>query len=309
MQENPTIIPNFLVIGAGKSGTTALYHHLAAHPDIYMSAVKETNFFALEGAEIVSPENDPEQRFHYPWSITEWSAYQALFEGVTTQKAVGEVSPMYLYNPVAPGNIQERLPDVKLVAILRQPADRLYSRYLHLAREGREPTENFEDAMDSQSIWWERNDLIREGFYFTYLKRYFELFDPSNIRVYLYEDLKNNPDKLLKNLYGFLQVDENFQPDLDAKPNVSGKIKNKHLDKLVGQNSLLKSGKAISPVLFEAVRNQKWLKKNIEQVRNKNLVRPGINPETRYQLTHQVYTREILQLQHLIDRDLTHWLS
>lgn len=303
-------LPNFIIIGAGKSGTTALYEYLAEHPQVFMSKVKETNFFALEGEQLVDPSQDPDQMHHYPWSITSRAAYEALFEGVTVEKAIGEVSPMYLYHPDAPAKIKESLPHVKLIVILRNPVDRLYSRYMHLARERREPSETFDECLNRDSIWWKRNDLIQEGFYYTHLQRYYDLFDPSQIKVYLYQELRKDPLALVQDLYEFIGVDGWFEPDLSVEYNVSGKIKNPILDRFIGQNSILKSAiHTISPKLMDVVIKQEWLKKNINKLRKQNLEKPALKQETRVALTEEVYGNEIVKLQKLIGKDLSKWLK
>src|SRR5690606_26127042 len=169
-------MPDFLLIGAGKCGTTSLHYYLQQHPQIFMSAVKEPNFFALEQAQAVNPEEDLQQFFHYPWAVKNLEAYKALFASAESNQLKGEASTMYLYMPEAPQRIKYYVPEVKLIAVFRQPAERLYSRYLHLARENRLPSRDFKDALDKTSIWWQRNDLVKEGFYYKHLSRYFYLF-------------------------------------------------------------------------------------------------------------------------------------
>lgn len=303
-------LPNFIIIGAGKSGTTALYEYLAEHPEVYMSRVKETNFFALEGEELVDPKDDPQQMYHYPWSITTRQEYDALFSEVRDEKAVGEVSPMYLYHSTAPGKILESLPGVKLIVILRNPVDRLYSRFMHLARERREPSEALEDCFDKDSIWWRRNDLIQEGFYYTHLKRYYDLFDQSQIKVYLYEELRNDPLRLVQNMYDFIGVDGWYEPDLSVEYNVSGKIKNPFVDRFIGQKSILKSAlSSISPRIMNTVTKQEWLKKHVNKLRKQNLTKPALKHGTRIRLIEEVYGNEITKLQKLIGKDLSGWLD
>lgn len=303
-------LPNFMIIGAGKSGTTALYEYLAEHPEIYMSPVKETNFFALEGEAFVNPEDDPEQLYHYPWSVTNWEDYQNLFSGATSEKAIGEVSPMYLYSSEAAFRIKERLPEIKLIVILRDPVDRLYSRYMHLARENREPSAHFEDALQEGNIWWRRNDLVPEGFYHQHLAKYYQLFGEGQIRVYLYEDFRKDPLKVVQNIYDFIGVNGWYEPDLTVEYNVSGKIQNKAVDKLIGQNSILKATiDKISPNMMSAIRGSHQLKKWINQLRKKNLRKDPLSVTTRKTMIEKIYGEEIVKLQHLIHQDLSHWLS
>jgi hypothetical protein len=302
--------PNFIIIGAGKSGTTSLYEYLRQHPQVFMSEVKETNFFALEGKEVKAVDDSTEQTEHYPWAINNLDDYLALFNDVKDEKAIGEVSPMYLYNEQAPENIYNKIPDVKLIAILRQPVERLYSRYMHLARENREPSPNFEDALDKNSIWWRRNDLVTEGFYGTYLTRYFNQFKPEQIKVYLYDELRKDEAALVNDMFGFIGVDADFSPTAGEQFNKSGRIKNKKLDLLIGQNSILvKGANAISPSLVKKIKESKGLKRAVNRLRNKNLEKAPLSKELKREMTHSIYKEEILKLQELINKDLSHWLA
>ena len=95
------VMPNFLVIGAAKAGTTSVYEYLKQHPQIWMSPLKETNFFALEG-ETLNFRGPGDQDYINRFSITKIEDYLNLFQGVSNQVAIGEVSPLYLYSPKAP---------------------------------------------------------------------------------------------------------------------------------------------------------------------------------------------------------------
>lgn len=299
--------PNFLVIGAGKSGTTSLYEYLNEHPEVFMSPVKETNFFALQGEQLVDQKDDPEQMSHYPWSVTDYESYKDLFKDVTNEKAIGEVSPMYLYSKKAVVNIKERMPNVKLIAILRQPTDRLYSRYLHLARESRTPTSSIADALNKDSIWWKRNDLIQEGFYHAHLKKYYALFPKEQIHVILYDDFRTNPKAVIRDIYQFIGVDSSYAPSMNTDFNVSGFVANKKLDNIIGQNSTVKSWiTKASPALTRYMSGNKTIKSWVNQMRNKNLKRPALSKTLKLQI-NEIYRSEIDKLQSLISKDLSHW--
>ncbi len=304
------MLPNFIIVGAGKCGTTALNHYLEQHPDVYMSPVKEPNFFALEGETFPTAEEDPLQQFNFPTAVTERSAYEGLFEGVQGEKAIGEVSPLYLYSDRAAYKIKKHLPDVKIIVMLRDPVERLYSRYMHLARENRQPSDTFEDALSGNRIWWERNDLISEGFYSRHWARYQELFAAEQLKVCFYEDFVSRPNETLADIFEFLGVDTAFRPDMATKHNKSGFVKNPILDRLVGQQSIVKSSiTRMLPGAWKWIRQNDTIRDLVTKVRNKNLHKPKLEKTTRRQMIQQVYREDILHLQNLLGKDLTHWLT
>ena len=131
-------MPNFLVIGAAKSGTTALYHTLKQHPQIFMSPVKEPHFFAFEGERPVYCGPGDRELFN-PRVVFRLEDYVRLFDGLRAQTAVGEASVQYLMrSDAAAARIRQHIPRAKLIAILRQPADRAYSHYIMLRSQGLE---------------------------------------------------------------------------------------------------------------------------------------------------------------------------
>src|SRR5437867_5801651 len=138
-------MPNFFVVGAPKSGTTALWRFLDQHPSIYMSPIKEPNFFAPEVAKAtraaghILVAGDVDRRPHLSNAlrekrarsvVSEWTDYLDLFRDVRRETAVGEASVAYLASTQAPAAICRRACDAKIVMILRDPADRLFSYYI-----------------------------------------------------------------------------------------------------------------------------------------------------------------------------------
>lgn len=304
--------PNFLIIGAGKSGTTSVYHAIKQHPQVFMSAVKEPNFFALEGQQKINgyDADDPDGFNFYPWAVTNLDDYQLLFDKVQHEKAIGESSTMYQYMPKAPQNIKKHIPDVKLIAIFRNPADRLYSRYQHLLREDRVPTEKFEDCFEKGNLWWQKNDLVQEGFYYTHMKRYFEIFDSKNIKIMLYEDLRKDPQAFMKELFVFLEIDENFEPDMSIRYNVSGKVKNKYVNYLIGQQSVIRRAiESVAPAVVQKARDSAFMQRIVTNMRSKNLEKAPLQQSVRKRLIEEIYADEIRQFSKLINRDLSHWMA
>ena len=299
------ILPNFLIIGAMKSGTTSLYNYFEQHPEIYMSPVKEPRFFALEmEPNPPGPVRRPGPGFS---EVRDLDIYKSLFDGVTTEKAYGEASPIYIYHPTAPERIHHHIPDAKIIAILRNPTERAFSHYLHICRIGKEPIADFGEAIAAepqrlQENWSELWHYRRRGQYSEQLQRYFKLFERDQIRIYLNDDLKSNPQAVFKDAFQFLGVDDQFEINTARRHNSAKKLpKNKAIHSFLTQQNPLKS--LIKPLLPASYRKQLR-----EQINQKNLAVPTLSQDMREQLTAW-YREDILALQGLIQRDLSAWLE
>lgn len=301
--------PDFLIIGAGKSGTTSLDNYLRQHPGVYMPPVKEPNFYGFEPFSEADFAKDAGALQYFQESVTDKEEYLGLFMDAASDQVKGEVSNTYLYHEYACGQIKKYVPGVKLVSIFRQPAERLFSRYLHLARENRLPTEHFEDCLNEDSIWWERNDLIPEGFYFKHLSKFYEEFPEAQIKVILYDDFRNNPGQVLEDLYSFLGVDSSFKADTTINFNKSGIVKNKLYDSIFGQTGVITKTmqKVVPSKMYGELRNSQTLHRMLNGLRNRNLHRPAFDPTLKSKVT-DIYAEDIRSLSGLIKRDLTHWL-
>ncbi len=303
-------LPNFLIIGAMKSGTTSLYHYLKQHPQIYMSSLKEPNFFALEGSNLDFDGAEGKERIQR-WvkreSVTDIEEYRALFRGAAGELAIGEASPMYLYSPEAPYRIRYYIPEAKLITILRNPVERAYSAFLYMRRDGREPLKEFHQALQAEEgrmrdkwewIWHYRH----VGFYYAQLKRYFDVFDKEQIKVYLYEDLRADLPNVLQDIFRFLEVDEAFVPDTSLRHNVSGIPKTGLLPRLTFRRNPVKT--VLRPLLPQGLRQRISV-----SLKSRSLVEaPPLAPEIRRELL-EGYRDDILKLEDLIEWDLSGWLD
>ncbi len=290
-------MPNFLIIGAMKSGTTALYYYLEQHPEVYMSPVKEPNFFCSQEQENAAG------------AVTHIGTYQHLFRGVSGEKAIGEASHCYLYEPRAAAEIRRYVPEAKLIAILRNPIERAYSHFLHMVRNGTEPLGDFAQALREEEVgaYKERTfqDYIGRGLYYSQLKRYFGTFDREQVRVYLYEDLSDAPTNTVQDVFRFLEVDDSFVSDASLRRNVSGYPKYKTVDRLLTRQSRVKHAVKI----YLPARLRWRLSRAFDDLKSRNLVEPPpVRPEVRRQLI-EVCREDVLKVQELINRDLSGWLE
>ena len=292
-------LPTFLIIGAAKSGTTSLYRYLEQHPDVYMSPVKETLFFAPD---CWTPAPDGSQR-----GIRTLEDYEALFAPAADCPARGEASPQYLFSREAPARIKALLPDARLIATLRNPAERAYSAFLHLVRDGIEPFTDFREALAAEPerrasgadpLW-----LYQEvGLYADQLTRYYEHFPAEQVRVYLYEDFARDPAGTTKDALRFIGVDDDgFRPDTTLRFNPGGLPRSRQLHRLIGVDSRLRAWALRRlPPAFGTTPMVKAV--------NRNLVKPAMPADVRRELEASLRP-SVERLQDLLQRDLSSWMA
>jgi hypothetical protein len=202
-------LPNFFIVGAQKSGTTSLHHYLGKHPDIFMSAVKEPHFFAHMARK---GEPLPGSLLFSARLVYTWDDYIKLFERSNGAVAIGESSTGYLTSHQAPVAIREHIPHAKIIALLRHPIDRAYSNYLMNRVHGTEPLRSFEAAFAAEQgrrdAGWPagKHDYFSLGLYGEALSRYYAVFPADQIRVFAYEELRDDAKGLVETVFAFLGV-------------------------------------------------------------------------------------------------------
>ena len=218
-------LPNFLIVGAAKSGTSSLHNYLSQHPDIFMPS------FNKEGMKVKEPrfliKDLVENRLHN--GVWNWEEYQSLFDKVTDEKAIGESTVLYLYYfEEAIKNIKYRLDeDVRIIIMLRNPVDRAFSAYTHVARSVKEQL-SFEEALEIEHERLELDPTLTPmvmykdmGLYYNMVKAYLDNFE--NVHIIMYEDFKSDKAKVVKKTLEFLGVDSGVSLDTESRYNVGGK--------------------------------------------------------------------------------------
>lgn len=295
-------LPNFLVIGAAKSGTTSLHYLLGQHPQVFMCPEKEIGFFWAYGENVVLKGPGSEKLRHR--LVDDLGRYQNFFKAVTNQTAIGESSVRYLTSPHAPHTIHRFIPQARLVAILRQPAERAYSAFLHNLRDGLEPCKDFTTAIaqerDGLRDDWMFCRYLKQGFYAECLSRYLQVFPDGQMFIALFDDLLQNAQGLVAKLFLYLGVDDSFAVDASKPANVSGVIRNPFLRLIWTRSNRLRA--TLRPWIDPRVRHStfEWL--------IRDLYKPVYPPEIRAELT-KFYRQDILQLQDILGRDLSHWMD
>jgi Sulfotransferase family len=205
-------LPDFLIIGAPKAGTSALHAALTQHAQLRLSMPKEPKYFMCGDAPppfYVGP-GDAHSRREWIWRRDE---YAGLFANLPDDVLCGESTPFYLFDKQAHRRIAEAVPDVKLIAVLRDPVDRAYSNWMHLWVDGLEPVSDMLAACDLErqrvnagwAPFWRYIELGKYGEQLEHLRRF---FDPAQIMTVRYRDLVDDPEKTVDGVCRFLGIAE-----------------------------------------------------------------------------------------------------
>ena len=315
MLTDTIVLPNFLVIGVVKGGTTSLYDYLHQHPDVYMSPVKETNHFA---AKDMDHDNfSREYRLDVTFDFERYYAsgmkehihighiddeqdYARLYANVNGEKAIGEISNSYAVCESAALEIKKSIPNAKIVIMLRNPITRMWSQYLMNLREGKTAQRDFvsevRNDLQMSNRGWGVTHLYHElGMYHQQILRYRELFGENQFKILIYEEYRDNPNAALKELFEFLEIDPDVSIDFSKKMNTASMPRFKRLNDFMVRTGALKTAKNL---LGRKARQS--LKGLIYS--NKNV--PKMDAVSRRYLV-DYYKNDVTQLSALLNKDLT----
>ena len=230
--------PDFLVIGAQKSGTTTLFSLLSKHPEIYLPVQKEVQFFS----------NDELYGKGIEWYCEE------NFKVGEIGGVAGEISPQYMFYSKVPERIGKCVPEIKFITILRHPIKRAFSQYLMSSRRGQE-SRSFTDALAQSVAASESEDVISESQayyqhsnYAEILIKYLAIFPKERFLLLFQEDLDKNPENVLAAIYTFLDVNQIMPENPGVRLHQSGEIKHQWLNRLLkGQGFLRTMLKKVTP--------------------------------------------------------------
>lgn len=215
-----------------------------------------------------------------------------------------------MYSDTAALRIHEYSQDMKIIAVLRHPADRAFSHYRQMIRDGREPLENFFEALEAEQYrvernWWPSFHYTSVGMYGEQLERYYALFDESAIKVILYEDFVSDSASVLQDIHRFLGVGP-LAPGVPLpRFNASGLPKNRLLHRI-----LIKSRKA-KPAASKFLNDRAYRKLLLlgGYLHNRNLTTHELSEEDRRYVTDRYFRDDLMKLETLIGRDLTSWIG
>lgn len=297
--------PNLFLVGAPKCGTTSIYHHLAHHPDVFMSPVKEPHYF--------SDDIDFKFRTSRFDSVQE---YQALFEKGADRRLRGEASVWYLYSRVAAHNIHRYNPDAIILCAIRNPVDMMFSMYRFSRKKGSETLPTFAAALAAEPNRKAGHDIPRTTFvpsslfyrdiacFSEQIQRYITLFGREQVHVVLLDDLKQDTQGLYDRLFSALGLPPTEQGEFAAH-NVTDEIQSSHVTRLL--RAFPHASEAVRALLPKGVRRRalraaKALTPQAEEPPR------TMEPALRKQLQEE-FKPEIDRLSLLLERDLSGWYS
>ena len=294
-------LPNLLIVGAAKSGTTSLHNYLKQHPEIFMSSHKEPHF--LINKEI------GENRI--PKAVKKLNEYSNLFDGSDTFKYRGESSAMYLQFPnIAIKNIKKYLEkNIKIIIMLRNPIDRAFSGYQHVKRFNVDEELTFEQALEvCEDRYFKQTSLtpatryIHIGMYYDFVKKFMHSFS-DQIHVIIYDDFIADTQNELSKVFSFLKV-KKIEINIAKKYMVGGwKWKNSFFKNTFMKKSLLKKIiKIIAPFEFLRIFLNNLFKYLFTMPDDK------MDISIRKKLQN-IYKNDVVNLSKLLNRDLNFWIK
>ena len=297
-------LPNFLIVGAAKCGTSSLHKYLDQHPEIFMSTVKEPRFISSQVTPF--PLNGPGDHKVEAWYVKNYNDYEKLFEASEGFPVVGESSAdtLYFYKGTIPV-IKQYLGDPKIMIMLRNPVKRAFSAYQHMVRDPGEDL-SFEDGLKEDPKRIRNNwELIYHykaaSLYYESVKAFLDNF--TSVKIVLTEDQEKRPQQVLRDIFRFLQVDPNCDVNTEIRYNMSGKPKSQWLHQFFFEGNI---ARRIAQPIARTLFSHETRMRIAQKIQEKNLTRLTINPETKSEL-HKYFEEDIQKLESLLKRDLSQW--
>ncbi|VEP17040.1 Sulfotransferase [Hyella patelloides LEGE 07179] len=300
--------PNLFIVGQPKSGTTALHQFLGQHPEIFMSSIKEPHYFCQD----FHTESDRyygNQRF---FDFRTEQDYLQLFTKANSETVLGESSTNYLYSQVAAQKIAQFNPKAKIIIVLREPASFLYSLHSHYVKFTEENEADFQRALYLEPLRQEgQSDSSRVTSpsylyyservdYYSQVKRYYERFDRSQIKIIIFEDFRSQNEVIYQEILDFLEVDRNFTPDYESV-NANKEVRFKAINNLVNNPVLKNISKNILSQEFNEFVRDKIVEKFLWHQAPKSVMPEDIKTQLKNR-----YFSEVVQISELIEIDLAH---
>ena len=294
--------PDFLIVGAPRCGTTFMYRYLNEHPQIYMSPTKEPQHFATD--------LDSGSYLDSVSFLRDGDAYKALFAGARADQLAGEASTWHLYSQEAAANIKVANPDARIIIMLRDPVEMLYSLHGRRLYGGSEDLRSFADALDAEADRRQgrrippraRNVqalLYRDvGRYSEQVKRYLDLFGPDRVHIVVFEDFRADPAGAYRRTLEFLGVDPDFRAGFGAV-NEGAARRSWRLQQLLLSPRVIRFARFVFPAPVRPLVGRVW-----DAINSREQRRSPLDPVVAARLRAELRP-DVDRLGLLIGRDLT----
>jgi hypothetical protein len=280
--------PNFFIAGAPKAGTSSLHAYLQAVPGIFMSRIKEPNYFSRG---IIADD-------HRSRPIRDTAKYLQLFAGAAGARIIGEASPTYLADPEAPGLIRQVSPDSRVLISLRDPVERAFSHYLMMRNNGTAKASFLEEFRRGLELQAQRSlPLLRPelGLYHAQVQRYLQIFGPAQVKVILFEEFMADARGTLAQILEFLGIDHDLA-GFEAKAyRQFAEVRSPVVRYLFGNRTIARASEILVPP-----RLRRWVR---ETFLVRSAQKPAMEPEAREFLI-RYYREDVRNLAALLGRPL-----
>jgi len=295
--------PDFFIVGAPKAGTTALFHYLGQHPDVFVPRVKEPMFFGSDLEFLNSRRRSFED-------------YLSLFGDAGGARRIGEASTTYLYSEAAPTEIRSFNPGARIIIVLRNPIDVMHAWHGECVVRGVEPIHDFARALEAEPLRRRGEGLpgrrvLRQGLYYRWIvdfachvSRYLRVFGPSRVHVEVFDDFVADPARCWQRTLAFLELDGSFAPDFTVV-NESRRVRSRRLHDFAAEPPALVRAAARASMPERARRGLQY---RVLQANTRAAPREPMPAALRASLAAELAPR-VAAVGDLLGRDLSAWVA
>jgi len=277
--------PNFFIVGTPRAGTTTLYDFLKRTEGVFMSSHKEPHYFSsIESSSL------------YPPPIRDKKKYLSLFNKVKKEKAVGEASTSYLWDPNAPKLIHEDIPNAKIIISLRDPVERAYSHYLLRLSGGK--TYSFSEAIRKAlmpNVDFYTGVIVIGGWYHKEINRYLNFFGKEKVKIMIFEEFVIDPKKTINEVLKFLEVQEEPPQAVELVHNYLTKPRNLLTASILKNKTVRRIARDLLPTSIAVI--------GVRRILGKKITKPSISQQDRIFLEN-LYRNDVRKLQKTLGRKL-----
>lgn len=237
------LLPNFVVIGAPKCGTTSLYYYLKQHPEVFLPQRKELHYFSY--GHMCQLTGGPGDAHIVSSACSDLDNYEQFYTDARADNAIGDISPSYFYFSDVSKKIKDELGSPKIIVLVRNPIEKAFSQYMHLIRDNRE-TLPFYDALmaEGQRIedgWAALWRYAESSLYTDRIQQYIDTFGKDQVKIIRFDDLTASCYETLEDLFRYLDIDPSFRPDTSQTYNKSGKPRLRFVAEFIARPNVVTS--------------------------------------------------------------------